>query len=239
MFRIAFLLAVAISMAVPVSAGATDFKTPEDAVTAYMTAVAAHDFDGVLATVALDEMSAKYDFEFGVEWLHSISWLTPMPATDPLYVALNRAHFTDQIGGELRVFTLALLSKNQAIADAQAAPMDSAAGAKFVQEVDAKRLGGISLVRIAVPNVPTNPGYSSILASRARVFGSDELAERIALFRFEGATYYVGFTLARYGEVWKVFNQSCQGCEAAKDFNIHGAPNPITPEAFDALAETP
>lgn len=65
----------------------------------------------------------------------------------------------------------------------------------------------------------------------AAYYGADELTERVVLLLFEGDYYYVGFTLLRYGENWKISNAS----SALGNTNPLGAPQKITEEEFAEL----
>ena len=50
--------------------------------------------------------------------------------------------------------------------------------------------------------------YLENAARLASIYGADESTERVALFSFEGNYYYLGFTLLRYGDNWKISSQT-------------------------------
>jgi hypothetical protein len=65
----------------------------------------------------------------------------------------------------------------------------------------------------------------------AKVYGADELTERLALVQVNGNHYAVGFQLVRYGGDWKVLGQVSNLAGTSSS----GAAELTTPEDFAAL----
>ncbi|MFN8465669.1 MAG: hypothetical protein U0X20_08975 [Caldilineaceae bacterium] len=103
----------------------------------------------------------------------------------------------------------------------------------FVTDVDPSRLAGIELVQIGAPSpdLLSSTRYQDNAAKQAAIYGADELTERVGLLSFEGKDYLLGFTVVRYGDGWKVMNQTSNlaGTSAL------GTVEPTTPDEFAGL----
>ena len=81
---------------------------------------------------------------------------------------------------------------------------------KFITDIDPARLGTIEVKSISPPSVPaaSETRYLENSGRIARIYGADEYSERVVVFAFEGSDYAMGFQLLRYGDKWKVMDQS-------------------------------
>jgi hypothetical protein len=214
------------------AAAAADAKTPEDAIAAYVAGVAARDFDGILATTALDEMSANFDFVTYVDRIQALTPFAPAPSSDPLFIAINKADLTAGIARQVKFLAYGLLTKSD-ILKSQTTTMDEAGAQQFVTDVNLTPLSDIKLDKVGVPN-PTRMKtdlYKKNAALFAKVYGANEFTERVALISFAGNDYLLGFSLLRYGVIWKISSQS----SPMAGTDTLGVPAPTTPDAFDAL----
>lgn len=187
-------------------------STPEDAIDHYLAGIAAGDVAKILAATAIDEMAERFQADLYVERLGGV--LMPLlmlaPADYPYYVAMNKAQQTARILGQVRNFSYSLLS-DEDIASAQAIlEVDAERMARFTAAIDPARLAGIAVTEISPPSVPagSEARYNENVAKIARIYGADEYAERVVVFSFEGSDYLIGFQLLRYGDDWKVMDQS-------------------------------
>ena len=91
----------------------------------------------------------------------------------------------------------------------------------------------MKLIKIGIPDkaLMDNPKNLENESKLAIIYGADESTERVALFLFEQNYYYLGFTLFRYGENWKISDQISQ----LAGTNILGAPQKTTVVEFDNL----
>jgi len=210
------------------------FKTPEDAINSYMQAVAQGDGSKILQAFAINEMSEKYNFEVFVDRIGAFQPIQfEGPTNYTLYVDLNKTQVAAQIVQRVRTFIYGLLSTEDVASGNMIGSFDAERAAKFIKEVDPKRLSGISVKRIDMPNKPilNSDRHRDNLAKTARMYGADESTERVALFTFEGNTYVVGFSLLRYGDGWKIY----QPGSVLSGLNPLGTAAKITEADFDKM----
>ena len=183
-------------------------STPEDAVRQYLAGIAANDADKVLQACAIDEVAAHFQFDLQAERLQAIvpsSFL--LPSGYQFYAGLNRYGQAYQIFYELRGLAYSLLSSQPV--DQVISPVTADQAQQLVKDLDPSHLAGLTVVSVKFPiaRYATDAHTLSNFAAEAKVYGADELTERLALFQLNGKYYDVGFTLVRYGSDWKVLNQ--------------------------------
>lgn len=214
-------------------AAAPGTSTPEDAVTTYVAAIAANDVDAILATTAVDEMAAGFDFQASTERLQAMVLMNSLaPAEYPMFGALNRYQQASWILGQVRNLVYGLLSDEE-VDGRVITPVDADQIAAFVAAVDPTRLAGLRVldVRFPVPDMATNERYLANNAALAAIYGADEMTERLALIELDGQTHALGFTLLRYGDAWKVSSQSAPIAGTSS----FGTAQPMTREEYDEL----
>lgn len=223
--------------AAPVAASATlaapTRTTPEAAVEAYLGGIAAGDLDAILGVSAVEEPAQAFDFASYVERLQAMPLLTaPAPAEYPLFAEMNQVRRQHEILSLVRNFAYSLLAEEKIDGSMIAQPGTERVEA-FVAAVDPARLAGIEIVEIGTPapDLLASSRYQENAQGMARIYGADEMTERVALLSFEGDTYLLGFTLLRYGDGWKVMNQTSNlaGTSAL------GTGEEITPAGFAML----
>ena len=224
-----FAVCIAVLAGASTPATASEFRTPEEAIASYVGGVAQRDLAQVLDATAIEEMRDGFDFVAYVERLRALVPSMPAPADDPFFADLNAAQFTAAIAGQVKFLTYGLLTTSKVI-EAKTVQMDAEGAAGFVAELDATRLSRLTIeaIRMPSPTLMASERYVANAGKQALVYGADESTERVVLLRFEGLHYGIGFTLLRFGESWKISNQSSP---IAGTSNL-GAPAPTTPEAF-------
>jgi hypothetical protein len=186
------------------------YTTPEAAIEAYMQGIAAGDVQAIFAASAIDEAALGFDFISYVERMQAMPLLTsPAPAEYPLYAEMNRERRQNDVLTFVRNFAYSLLSAED-VEDGLIAQPGAERTAAFVAAVDPQRLSGVEVLKIGVPepDILNGEQYQKNAGQIARIFGADEMTERVALLEFEGKTYLLGFMLLRYGEEWKVMSQT-------------------------------
>jgi hypothetical protein len=187
----------------------TVYTTPEAAVAAYVGGIAAGDMQAVLAASAIEEAALGFDFTAYVERLQALPLMTsPAPAEYPLYAEMNRVRRQNEVLIAVRNLAYSLLS-DEDVEEGLIAQPGAERTAAFVKAVDPQRLAGIEVLEIGVPEPDILQGerYQTTAGQFARIYGADDMTERVVLLGFEGDTYLLGVTLLRYGEGWKVINQ--------------------------------
>jgi hypothetical protein len=99
--------------------------------------------------------------------------------------------------------------------------------------VDPQRLASLELIKIGLPDktLMNSDKYLENATQIARVYGAEEHTERVALFSFEQNYYYLGFTLLRYGDNWKISRQT----SPTADISTLGIPEKTTVEEFEQM----
>ncbi len=213
--------------------GDVTFKTPEDAITFYMEGLAQADFGKVMQACAINERSQNFRFDLLYQRLNSYQpAIFLAPPNHPFNVELNKAQLTAQIAFQMKLFEFSLLS-SETMDLRPIYNMDSDRVNKFINDVNSTRLAGIEVQKIGIPNQKNmnTDTYRASSAKNASSYGADEATERVALFSFEQHYYYIGFTLMRYGDNWKVISQSSPIAGTPAE----GTPQKTTPDDFDKL----
>ena len=98
--------------------------------------------------------------------------------------------------------------------------------------MDPSRLASLKVASVKFPiaSLASDSKTLANFAAQAKVYGADEMTERLALFQWNGKYYEAGFQLLRYGQGWLVVSQTSYlaGLDAT------GAPKATTPDDFDA-----
>jgi hypothetical protein len=217
------------------SSAAQGFPTPEEAVREYLAGVAEADFDRVLGATAVDEMADGFRFDLATDRLKAfVPYSMMAPAEYPFYADMNRVMQANRVMFHVRNLTYSLLSDVDL--DTVTTPADLTWAHDFTETVDPARLRALTVVdvRVADPDRLESTQMQVAQALRARTAGVDELTERVALVSFDHDLYWVGFTLGRYGDGWKVQEQVA--ILAGSDSS--GIANPTTVEDCDELTST-
>lgn len=193
----------------PTPAQSTDahYGTPDEAITAYFAALAQGDPAKILHVCAVNEMSERFDFAGSIDRLQVfLPNQSLAPTDDPFYVEINKMQLSAQILNQVKMLSYSLLSQEAVDTGAPIIKMDVERVKQFQQDVDPKRLAGIQVEKIDLPNkaIMQESKYLENAAKTARIYGADEMTERVVLFSFEENEYLLGFTLLRYGESWKI-----------------------------------
>ncbi len=210
------------------------FKTPEDAITYYFDGLKQTDVKKILQACAIDEMSEKFDFAQYTDWLKAFPPVNSQaPAEYPLYAEANKLQLSAQILNRVKMFMYGLLSDEKVDDGRMITQMDAARVNNFIKAVDPKRLDKLEVKKIVPPNktLMSNAKYVENTTRQAHIYGADEFTERVALFSFDQKDYYLGFTLLRYGDNWKIDSQF----SPLAGTNALGTPTQTTVEEFENL----
>lgn len=223
-----------LACGVAFSAEQPHFKTPEEAVTAYIDAVKNQDLDAALATTAVDRMSKGFDFLDHADRLKAITIAGDMPATDPFFTSINKATNAGLFAKRIQLLVYSLMT-DTALNDANTVVLSEhpTAATDMYAALRAERLSGLSIARIGVPHPARFNGRQAqySFARGAKVYGGDARTERVALLSFEGRSFLIGFGFIRYGDDWLIDVQA----SALADTAFLGAVKQITPDEFEAL----
>lgn len=178
--------------------------TPEEAIAAYIEGVADRDLEAVIAATTVDNKSKLFDFVASVDRLKAlIPTRALMPATDPLFVKMNKAGLTASVAGQVQYLAYGLMTTTNI---SESTKMDGAGAADLVSTFRADRLGSLELVKVGIPKpeLMNSATYQFNANQIAKVAGADASTERLALLSFEGLPFVVGFNLLKYDDEWQV-----------------------------------
>ena len=185
--------------------------SPEEAIGLYFDGIVSHNLQMTLQACAIEEMATHFDLTQSVDRLGGMMnpALSLAPADYPFYVEINRQKLSSNIANQVNMLALSLLS-GEAVSATPLFDVDANRVDAFVGAVDPARLAAIRVAQIRLPDaeVMQNPAYLESTARSGAVLGADEATERVVLFAFEDKMYFVGFTLLRYGDRWKISSQS-------------------------------
>ena len=209
------------------------FKTPEEAIAFFMQAVAQGDVPRIMQASAINEMSEKFRFDLYTDRVRILMIQSPAPSDYPFYAEINRAQFSWQMLSQVKNLVYGLLSTEKGMLDGQPVPIDTEGTIKFMKEVNPERLAQLQVMKTGVPDpeIAYTERNLDNWSKQAQIYGADELTERVVLFLFEGDYYYVGFTLLRYGDNWKISSAT----SALGGTSTLGTPQKTTEEEFQQL----
>ncbi len=213
------------------------FNTPEEAITYYFEGLVEADAGKILQACAIDEMSEKFRFDLYTERLSSFTpFISPAPSDYPMFVEMNKTQQSAQVFNRVKIFTYSLLSSEE-VGEGKTIYIDLESDTErisnFMQDVNPQRLAQLEVKKIELPDetLMNTDRYLENAAKLASLFGADESTERVALFSFKQNYYYVGFTLLRYGENWKISEQVSR----LGNTNPLGAAERTTVEEFESM----
>jgi hypothetical protein len=193
----------------PDQAADVTFKTPDEAITAYLGGAARNDIRKILQACAINEIGKNFKFDLYAERLGGMNLQYLSPADYQFYSEMNKMQLSAQILSQVKNLSYSLLS-GEKVDSSPIFQADAERVNRFIKDVDPQKLSKIELKKISPPNkaVMSDNRYLENAAKSARVYGADESTERVALFSFEQNYYYLGFTLLRFGGNWKIISQN-------------------------------
>ena len=203
---------VALVLAVSASSTVSAFDTPEAAVREYLVGVANADIEQVVGASAIDGMTEGYRFGQMVERLRGYQPMAPGPVHSPFFAGAQQADWTSALLRQARTLAYSLLAAETLGEGLELRPVldvgsDWADG--LIADLDESRLSDLVVMDVKLPEPELYETTSNLenMARMANIYGADERTDRVALIRFEGDTYLVGFALLRYSDDWGVSDQ--------------------------------
>lgn len=188
-----------------------------DAVAAYIGALAAADFDGAVATFAVDPYVENYDF---AAWLNRVGRYQPtfapqlLPNSDPFNTAINLAQRRSTVAREVTSQYFALVNPTLDRAHNGVLLEDEAAVDAFVDDLEtvmvSAPLADLAIYDV-VPAGDIDPDLGDLLAddrivelneSQLAITGADESAELAVRSSISGRPVAMVFRAVRYADSW-------------------------------------
>jgi hypothetical protein len=209
------------------------FATPEDAITFYLEGVMQGDVSHIMQACAVTELSENVRFDLWIDFVGYLTSVSPAPSDYPLYVELNEGYYSWQLLQQVRNIAYRLLANETDVTTGRTTAMDLEGATQFVAALNPERLAGLEIVTMGLPDpeLAANERTVNLWTRNAQIYGADEYTERVVLLLFEGNYYYIGFTVMRYGDTWKISDAASPLGNAL----LSGTLEEITREDFQAL----
>lgn len=252
------LTAAVVIMAVPPAAALPKADTfavtvenraspsPKEAVRRFLEAVKELDLEAALACCAANEYATKYDTASAYVTRKQFSPTIPAPTQYEFYRAINQASMVSSFASQLKLLIYSL-SPSEAVVDAleslqytfQGEPQFEAKA--FVYAVNPIVVEELTVVSIDVPHPDEIDRFNQTQGGQKetqvtmKIYGCEELAERVALFTVGEAYYYCGFSLMRYEKGWKIHKLHSRFADIS---SANKFAQKTTPEEYAALIST-
>ena len=201
--------------------GGTTYEGPgtasaEDAVTAYMNAMAAGDLDQMVGTFAVETYVDNFDFDVYLARIRAYSpFVAPLlvPPATPFTRALDVEQRQGAVVGQIARQYLGLAVPDLDLTQTVNLPDDSSVGdlstalTTAVTDVDLSGVGSFTFVPLADVDAAAATNYASeqnranLDAYRASV-GADEVTDVVVRFEVGGQSFLGFFSALRYGDAW-------------------------------------
>ncbi len=183
------------------------FSTPKDAIRHFYESVVANDFETALEACAVREQAEDFDFPGYVDRMKMhMPLMNPAPSTSDMYRDLNEAAILGNLANQIKTLSFSFFVTD-GLDGTPVTPADRAYAEAFEEAVDSKKLAGLKLLRIDPPMKSILESEKNIenFSEMAKLYGAEEMTERIALYDLDGRTFVGGFGLYRYASGWKIF----------------------------------
>jgi hypothetical protein len=221
------------SMAIPKSGS---FKTPEDAITNFVSGVASNDLEKAFASFATQHVVEGYNSAaYAKRTLVLQLERDRIPSNDPFFAQLNSASETAQHAHQIKMMMYSLISsERESAGDGRTVrDKDGARTAKLAKSLDPKKLASLRVQQMKpIPGEkdPKLAAVKKIEKERASVVGADDERAYLVLYEFENKPYLGGVTMQRFGTTWNISSldsqlsrQSLSGALKPSDINEFNA----------------
>jgi hypothetical protein len=229
-----FAAFIGLSRPMPVFASDPDLSTPESTIAAYIDGVTRQDLNAVFAASSGEYASKAFNFVAAIGRMGALTPRTPLPSSSAFFIEINKADLSAKIASQVKFLSYGLMTTSELL-NGSVVRMDASGAEQLASVLRADRLADLRLVKIGIPNprLFNKEAYQASLAKSAKSDGADAATERVALIRFEGLNFVLGFTLLRYGNDWTISSQS----SAISGFDVMGVPKRVTPEEFEVMIQ--
>ena len=183
-----------------------DFNTPEKTIEYFVDALKENNIAKAFEACAINEYSEKYNFTAFSKRLNAmILHQSLAPSEYPMFVELNKLERTYRVIMQIKFFCYCMLSSEKVDGLVIGNPGDERIAA-FIASADPSRLKNLKIIdtSFAAPRLKNNERLVKTFTEQAQIFGADEKTELIVLYKLENKYYLGGFSLLRYGKIWKI-----------------------------------
>lgn len=191
--------------------GAAGHKTPEDAINAFVSAVAANDIEEAMSLGAFNKIGENYDIMRMAEDTKAYIFMSQMAPPDyPAYARLNQLRQQGAFATvmELYIMSFFLDEDNSRFFDTKPAILSDeqelAEFGEFLKSIDPSQLEGLKVVKTVepMPERMNSEQGREIAKRQAARYGADDATELVAVYQLGDQYFAGGFRLLKYGDGW-------------------------------------
>ena len=183
-----------------------------------------------MSACAIHEQAEGYDFSGFVDRMKMHTPILNLaPSTNDLYRELNSASVQGNFANQMKMLIYSFFITD-GLDGRPLMPADRSYAEAFETAVDAQKLANLNLIRIDPPMKTVLEITRNIenFTKMAKLYGAQEMTERIVLYELDCHTFVGGFGIYRYAHGWKIcrFYSSLAGTTAT------GAVQPATLQEY-------
>lgn len=210
------------------------FDSPEAAITDFVDGLRTSDLARSLADFAVDQSLTVYDGRARETYIQTlIAQGLRFPGADGNAQTINRAMLDGEAASQLLRLISSLLAPDVDLSQ-PTVDTDGSAYDAWAKSLQLNRLSALSITDpVSAPGqaVASQTQYQTLNAAQAKIYGADQLTERVWLYQLDGATYIGGADLVHYTTGWKLLRLGA----VFADLDASGAVKPGTQADIDQL----
>jgi hypothetical protein len=183
------------------------FASPEAAIKDFADGVRGAELGRALGDFAIEENLAGYDGKASEAYLQALVGLsTRMPGADDASLQVNRWMLQGQAANQVFRLVSSLLAPEVDL-DQPTVDPDGSVYSTWASEMKPSRLATLSItdpVAVPGPAVAAKPEYTKIISTQTKIYGADQLVDRVWLYQFDGKSYIGGAQLVHFPNGWKI-----------------------------------
>jgi hypothetical protein len=210
-----------------------NFDTPEAAIHHFTERLAANDIMGAFEACAINE-GDKFNFAAYSRWINAMLLIqSEAPAQSTVLAQVNCIKKMSAIAQQIKIMMYSMLTDEKIDGKTIFQPGDERIE-QFVKNADSRRLAGLKVVKIVLPistEILNSERARTNAQREAKIFGADDMTERVVLYQL-GSDYYAGgMHLLKYGKYWRITSLNSMYADMSALGNVVR----ITPEKFDKI----
>ncbi len=213
------------------------FSSPESAVEFCINAMTELNIEEALSACSINEYAEGYNAEAMFAQYNKIYSSAPAPNQYEFYQSINQAKRLGDFAMQMKWFIYSFTESEavKTMLDGKLYELEEPAreASEFVKSVDPSIINDLTIVSIDIPNPDIFYSDDNVKKYQKTADNNraDEMTERVVLYELNGAYYYSGFQLARYGETWKITGL----VSFVGDCTAYGSAKTITREEYEEL----
>ena len=210
------------------------FASPEAAIKDFVDRLKGAELGRSLGDFAIEENLAGYDGKASEAYLQTlVAFSARMPGADDGSLQVNRWMIQGQAANQVFRLISSLLAPEVDL-DQPTVDPDGSVYNTWASEMKPGRLTSLSItdpVAVPGPAVAAKPEYTKINDTQTKIYGADQLVDRVWLYEFDGKSYIGGAQLVHFPNGWKILRLG----SAYGNTSSSGAVKPGSQADIDAM----